>query len=639
MAGRIREIPLSQVKVSDAFWSSRQKLMTDVTIPYMEKILRDEVEDAEKSNAIRNFRMAAGEESGEFYGMVFQDSDVAKWLEAAAYSLALKEDKALRGRISEIVALIGRAQQTDGYLNTYFTVQDRIPRWTNLLECHELYCAGHMLEAAVALHECAGMDELLAIMLRFVDHIIERYGENGEEGIPGHQEIELALLRLYNVTGDQRHRDLALRFLNLRGKDPAFFAKNTPPATAGVCFGGYGMDPADNVYNQSDVPARDQTVARGHAVRQVYMLVGMADAAAKTGDLEMAVACRRMFENITHKQMYLTGAIGSSGHLESFSVDYDLPPERCYGETCASVAMVFFARKMLGLEIDGRYADQMELQLFNAALAGMQLDGQRYFYVNPLEVNPRVTKVRNDMKHVLVERPKWHACACCPPNLARLITSLGGYLYSEDDETVYSHLFVGSTAKTAHAEIELKTAYPWRGEASYTLSDCSGRAFTLSIHIPAHARTLRVTVNGEEISPEILNGYCVIERIWQDGDCIALSFDMPARRIYANPLVRDAAGQTAIARGPIIYCIEGVDNGRDLSCLRLPRKSELHALPYDDALLGGVVAIEAQALREKPTCGLYQDEAPQAEAVTLRAIPYYAWSNRGENEMRVFIRE
>ena len=238
MASRIREIPLSQVQVSDAFWSSRQKLMTDVTIPYMEKILRDEVEGAEKSNAIRNFRMAAKEESGEFYGMVFQDSDVAKWLEAAAYSLALKEDPALRARISEIVALIGRAQQADGYLNTYFTVQDRIPRWSNLLECHELYCAGHMLEAAVALHEAAGMDELLHIMLRFVDHIIERYGEGGEEGIPGHQEIELALLRLYNVTGDPRHRDMALRFLNLRGQDPAFFKKHTPPATAGVCFGG-----------------------------------------------------------------------------------------------------------------------------------------------------------------------------------------------------------------------------------------------------------------------------------------------------------------------------------------------------------------------------------------------------------------
>ena len=639
MAACFREVPLSHVKVSDAFWSSRQKLMTDVTIPYMEKILRDEVEGAEKSNAIRNFRMAAGEEAGAFYGMVFQDSDVAKWLEAAAYSLSIKPDEALRARVSEIVALIGRAQQEDGYLNTYFTVQDKIPRWTNLLECHELYCAGHMLEAAVALHEAAGMDELLHIMLRFVDHIIDRYGENGEEGIPGHQEIELALLRLYRVTGDPRHRDMALRFLNLRGEDPAFFKKNTPPATAGVCFGGYGMDPADNIYNQSDVPVRKQTVARGHAVRQVYMLIGMADAAAQTGDLEMAKACERMFENITGKQMYLTGAIGSSGHLEAFSVDYDLPPERCYGETCASVAMVFFARKMLGLEIDGRYADQMELQLFNAALAGMQLDGQRYFYVNPLEVNPRVTKLRNDMKHVLVERPKWHACACCPPNLARLITSLGGYLYSEDDGAVYSHMFVGSTAKTAHAEIALETAYPWKGEAAYTLSACSGREFALSIHIPAHARNLKICVNGEEIVPELVRGYCAITRVWQEGDKVSVSFAMPPRRIWANPLVRDAAGLVAIARGPIVYCIEGVDNGRDLSCLRLPRESELRELPYDDALLGGVIAIEADAIRQTPTTALYQDEAPEGKPVTLRAIPYYAWSNRGENEMRVFIRE
>ena len=639
MASALREVPLSQVKVNDAFWSSRQRLMTDVTIPYMEKILRDEVEGAEKSNAIRNFRMAAGEESGEFYGMVFQDSDVAKWLEAAAYSLSIKPDDALRARVKEIVALIGRAQHKDGYLNTYFTVQDKIPRWTNLLECHELYCAGHMLEAAVALHENAGMDELLDIMLRFVDHIIDRFGEGKAEGIPGHQEIELALLRLYNVTGESKHRDMALRFLNLRGEDPAYFEKNTLASTIGVCYGGNGMDPANTIYNQSDVPVRKQTVARGHAVRQVYMLVGMADAAARTGDTEMAEACRRMFENITGKQMYLTGAIGSSGHLESFSVDYDLPPERCYGETCASVAMVFFARKMLGLEIDGRYADQMELQLFNGALAGMQLDGQRYFYVNPLEVNPRVAKLRNDMKHVLVERPKWHACACCPPNLARLITSLGGYLYSEDDEAVYSHLFVGSTAKTAHAQIQLETAYPWKGEARYTLTGCSGRQFALSIHIPAYARAVKLLVNGEETAADTSNGYCAIRRLWRDGDRVELSFDMPPRRIFANPLVRDAAGQVALARGPIIYCIEGVDNGRDLSCLRLPHGSELRALPYDNALLGGVVAIEANALREKPTCGLYQEEAPASEPVTLRAIPYYAWSNRGENEMRVFIRE
>ena len=639
MSSSLREVPLSAVRINDAFWSSRQQLMTDVTIPYMEKILRDEVEGAEKSNAIRNFRMAAGEEDGEFYGMVFQDSDVAKWLEACAYSLAIKEDPALRSRVADIVALIGRAQQEDGYLNTYFTVQHRIPRWSNLLECHELYCAGHMLEAAVALHECAGMDELLHIMLRFVDHIIERYGEGGEDGIPGHQEIELALLRLYNITGDPRHRDLALRFLNLRGQDPDYFKKHTPAGLAGVCFGGYGINPEDTLYNQSDVPVREQTVARGHAVRQVYMLVGMADAAARTGDAEMADACRRMFENITGKQMYLTGAIGSSVDGEAFSVDYDLPPERCYGETCASVAMVFFARKMLNLEIDGRYADQMELQLFNGALAGMQLDGQRYFYVNPLEVNPRTARLRKDMRHVLPVRPKWHACACCPPNLARLITSLGGYLYSEDDETVYSHLFVGSKAKTAHAQIALETGYPWKGEASYTLTSCSGKEFTLSIHIPSHARNLCIRVNGEEIPAHAEHGYCAIRRTWQDGDKAEVRFDMPPRRIYANPLVRDAAGQTAIAKGPIIYCIEGVDNGRDLSCLRLPKESELRALEYDDALLGGVTVIEADALREIPTGGLYQEEAPQVKPAALRAIPYYAWSNRGENEMRVFIRE
>ena len=507
MDSTITKVPLPQVAVEDGFWTSRQRLMTDVTIPYMERILRDEVPGAAKSHAIENFRMAAGEQQGEFYGMVFQDSDVAKWLEAAAYSLCIRPDEALAARVRDIVALVGRAQQPDGYLNTYFTVKHTIPRWTNLLECHELYCAGHLIEAAVALHEAAGMDELLHIVLRLVDHIDARFGEGGEEAIPGHQEIELALLRLYRVTGNPRHRDLALRFLNLRGQDPDFFKKHTPDEVRGLAFGDYGMDPADTLYNQSDVPVREQKKPRGHAVRQVYMLAAMADAAATTGDSELAEACRRMFDAITQRQMYVTGNIGSTVHMEAFTDDYHLPGDTAYGETCASVAMAFFASNLLQLEPRAVYGDILELELYNGALAGMQLDGTRFFYVNPLEVHPRISGRLATHKHVLPVRPKWHACACCPPNLARLITSLGSYLYSEDERTLYAHLFVGSQAKTRHADVSLSSSMPWTGGAAFTLTAVHTPGFTFAVRIPGYARNARFSVNGEAVSPEIRAGY------------------------------------------------------------------------------------------------------------------------------------
>ena len=497
----IQEISMRNVQIADDFWSPRQKLVTDVTIPYMEKILRDEVPEANKSHAISNFRMAAGEETGSFYGMVFQDSDVAKWLEAAAYSLSLKPDKALSERIDQLVALIGRCQQQDGYLNTYFTVKEPENRWKNLLECHELYCAGHMMEAAAALHEAAGKDDLLRICIRLADHICDRFEK--EDGIPGHQEIEIGLLRLFHVTGNIRYRDMALRFLNLRGKDPDWFIKHTP-SHPGIHYGGYDINPADTAYNQSDVPVREQTTARGHAVRQLYMLTAMADTAAETGDQAMQKACLRLFDDITQKQMYVTGAVGASAWHEAFTVDYDLPPDRCYGETCASVAMVFFAHKMLKSRPDGRFADLMELELYNAALAGMQLDGKRFFYVNPLEVDIRVSGKAPGYAHVLPQRPPWHDCACCPPNLARLIASLSGYLWGEDDDRdgyIYIQriwkagdtvsLSFDMSVRRLHADVRVrscagKTALA-RGPFIYCFEETDQEKQLLSLSLPLNA--------------------------------------------------------------------------------------------------------------------------------------------------------
>jgi len=632
----IREIPLNKVRITDAFWSPRQRLMTDVTIPYMEKILRDEVPGAEKSHAISNFLMAAGEENGEFYGMVFQDSDVAKWLEAAAYSLSLKPDAKLEARVDDVVALIGRCQQPDGYLNTYFTVKEPENRWTNLLECHELYCAGHMLEAGVALHEAVGKDELLRICIRLADHICERFGEGGQEGIPGHQEIEIGLMRLYHVTGNTRYRDMAIRFLDLRGQQSDWFAKNTP-AHPGFHYGGYDIIAEDTAYNQSDVPIRKQTVARGHAVRQLYMLTAMADAAADTGDSEMKAACERLFENITQKQMYVTGAVGSSPHHESFTVDYDLPSDRCYGETCAAVAMIFFAHNMLRLEPDGCYADLMELELYNAALAGMQLDGKRFFYVNPLTVDTSVSGAVSGYEHVLPQRPAWHACACCPPNLARLIASLGKYLWSEDDETVYSHLFIGSEAETRHGRISMESGYPWKGAIRYTIHDAG--AFTLAIHIPKHVQTLRISINGKENVCVVQNGYCRITRVWAAGDMISVDFGMTCRRLHAHPRVRDAANKAALARGPLIYCLEAEDHKEALSTLILPADAKIQVKENIGGALKGMMMLQAQGESQLSPDELYTADEVRYKTCPITAIPYFAWGNRSAGDMCVWIRE
>ncbi len=630
----IRHIPMNSVRVTDDFWSPRQRLMTDVTIPYMESILRDEVPGAEKSHAVANFRMAAGEASGAFYGMVFQDSDVAKWLEAAAYSLSLRWDEGLSRRVDGMVALIGRCQQEDGYLNTYFTVREPENKWKNLLECHELYCAGHLMEAAAALHEAAGKDELMRICVRLADHICGRFER--EAGIPGHEEIEIGLLRLSRAAGVPRYRDMAVRFLNLRGQEPDWFARHTPPHP-GVQYGGYDIRPEDTAYNQSDVPVRDQTAARGHAVRQLYLLTAMADAAAETGDQAMLDACRRLFDNITQRQMYVTGAVGASARHEAFTVDFDLPPDRCYGETCASAAMTFFAHQMLRSRPDGRYADLMELELHNAALAGMQLDGRRFFYVNPLEVDTRVAGRVSGYGHVLPRRPLWHSCACCPPNLARLIASLGGYLWSEDESTVYSHLFIGSEARTRFGRVRLESRYPWQGEAAYTV--LAEGDFTLAVRIPGYAGRYALLVNGRAEDLPVRDGYAYIRRTWRGGDRVTLSFDLPVRRIYADPRVRSCRGKTALARGPILYCFEETDQPAPLFSCSLPGDAAVTPLEHLPGLPEGIICLRMRGKASSLQEGLYTCVRPEETSCTLTAVPYFAWANRAAGDMTVWIPE
>lgn len=633
-----KDIELKNIKITDQFWSSRQKLITDVVIPYQESILEDKAPGVEKSHAFANFRIAAGLEQGEFYGMVFQDSDVAKWLEAVAYSLSIKPDQELEKRADDIIESIAKAQQPDGYLNTYFTIKEPEKRWTNLHECHELYCAGHMMEAAAAYYQATGKDTLLGVMERMSDHIEKRFVTEQREGIPGHQEIEIGLMKLYHVTGKEKFLKLALHFINERGKDPEYFIRENNNR-------GWKheiLDPYNTKYNQSFAPAREQRTAEGHSVRAVYMYTAMADLAKVTKDEELFEACQSIWDNIVNKKMYITGGIGSNAEGEAFTIDYDLPNDSVYAETCASVGLIFFAKKMLDIHPSNKYADIMERALYNGVISGMQLDGKRFFYVNPLEVNPGISGKLFGFKHVLPERPAWYQCACCPPNVARLLTSLGKYAWSEEADTIYSHLHIGGRADLDLASIFVESDSPWEGNVSYTIEPKGNdREFTLSIRIPSYAKNAVFCLNGVQLTDEldIRDGYCYIKRVWESKDRITLHYDMPVRRVYSNTRVKENIGCVALLRGPIVYCFEEKDNGSDLQELWIKKNETVEVGEYKAEVLSGIVPLKTKGVRISRKDELYSEGDFVLGEAELTAIPYYSWGNRGLNQMRVWMHE
>ncbi len=641
-----KEVNVSQVKVADGFWSGMQEKVIDVVIPFQEKVLNDEVPGVAKSHAIENFRIAAGLSQGEFYGMVFQDSDLAKWLEGVAYSLSVKPDPALEKRTDDIIDIIEKAQQPDGYLNTYFTIKEPEHRWQNLHECHELYCAGHMMEAAVAYFDVTGKDKLLHVMERMADHIIDRFGpeEGKEHGIPGHQEVEIGLMKLYRATGKEKYRDMAKYFLEERGKNPDYFHQEKLKR-GWQHWGQYSIEAMDVTYNQAHEPIYDQKEAVGHAVRALYMYTAMADVAGADGDERMYQACRTLWDNVVNKKMYITGALGGNPEGEAFSNNYELPNDMAYAETCASIAMVFFAHRMLEMEMDGTYADIMEKELYNSTISGMQLDGKKYFYVNPLECEPGVSGKLFGYQHSLPVRPGWYACACCPPNLVRLVTSLGQYCWSENESTIYSHLMIGQRAQLEKADVTVETSYPWEGRTRYTVAPKTEEAFTFAIHIPYYVKPederVSLTVNGEKLDIQGLmkKGYAYITRRWEDGDVVEVEFPMEVRKAYANQHVREDAGCVALLRGPVVYCFEGVDNGELIQSLRIPKELKAEAVTCEEGVLKGNVLLKFEGLRMVGSDELYSEEPPVKEKAQMTAIPYYAWANRGENQMRVWMQE
>ena len=618
---------------ADGFIKKYQKLIKDTVIPYQYSVLNDKARGAEKSHVVKNFENAAralnGEEAGDgFYGQVFQDSDAAKWIEAAAYSLVNFPDKKLEKLCDGLIDKIVAAQDKDGYLDTYFTIKDRDKRWTNLLEAHELYCAGHMMEAACAYYEATGKNKLLKTMLINAEHIYKVFITDGHEGFPGHPEIELALLKMYRLTGNKHCFELAEHFINKRGTDPDYYKKEAQNRGWTV----WGNNANDNDYQQSGVPVRDMTDAVGHAVRAVYLFTAMADLSSQTNDKKLFDACKRLWQSITEKRMYITGGIGSTVHGEAFSVDYDLPGDTAYAETCASVGLMFFASRMLEYEIDSKYADVMEQAFYNTVLAGIQLDGKRFFYVNPLEVVPGISGVASAYRHALTQRPGWYACACCPPNAARLISSFGKYAYGENDDTAFCHMFASGEVNFKNGvSLVCKTDYPYGFTVQYEVK----KGGALSIRIPGWSKSFGLSVNEKNTYVKKHNGYVFLNV--SDGDCVTLSLDLEPRFVWASSKVARLTGKVCLLRGPLVYCFEGVDNGGDVLSLALKRGGEVKAFKSDDEILKDTVKLSVKAVRRKTADSLYSDTPPNETDTFAIAVPYYTWGNRGENQMRVWL--
>lgn len=646
---RLRTAELNDVRIDDAFWGKYTGLVTKEIIPYQWRALNDEVAEAEASHCIENFRVAAGLKEGTFHGWVFQDSDLAKWLEAVAYSLSYEKNEELERLADGAIELIGKAQEENGYLDTYFSILEPGKQFCNLKEGHELYTAGHFMEAAVAYYKVTGKDKLLKIMEKNADLICEVFHTDAyKNAVPGHEEVELALVRMAEATGKREYLDMAKDFIDRRGTEPNYlFHESSGENFVDVW---HDTEPYETRYGQCHAPVREQTSAEGHAVRAVYLYCGMADIAGIYQDEELLKACERLYDNIVEKRMYITGGIGSSGTLERFTTDYDLPNDTNYSESCASIGLALFCRRMAQITGDAKYVDTMELALMNTVLAGIAMDGKSFFYVNPLEVWPENCMPKTDKNHIKPVRQKWFGCACCPPNIARTLASLGEYIYFTGEDGLWINLFVGGTLHTTLSGREItlvtETCFPREGNVTFRLSGDAGNAAgetaasKIHIRIPQYAENVRITVNGKAVDAVAERGYATLEAEWCD-QVIGLSFDMPAHFVYANPAVRADVGKAAIVKGPLVYCMEQQDNGENLSAFYVDTEIPLEE-EWCGELLGGVTRITAHGKRVKTESWnsrkLYSAVPAGFEEAVLTLVPYCNWGNRVPGEMAVWMK-
>ncbi len=638
--------------LTEGFWPNYQQLVRNTAIPYQWEALNDRVQNAEPSHAVANLKIAARLAQGEYHGMVFQDSDLAKWLEAVAYSLSTCPNDQLERDADSIIDLLEKAQQDDGYLNSYFTCKEPEKRFTNLYECHELYCAGHMMEAAVAYSEATGKQKFLEIMCRYADHIDHVFGTGDGQikGYDGHPEIELALIKLYRATKNHKYLKLATFFVDERGQQPNFFdAEWEKRGKTSFWEGSTASPPSENaVFNQTHAPVREQRDAVGHAVRAVYLYAAMADIARETGDEALKDACERLWKSMVTRRMYITGGIGSMHEFESFSLDYDLPNDTAYAESCASIGLIFFAQRMLETNLKGQYADVMERALYNTVLAGMSQDGRSFFYVNPLEVWPEASEKNLGRKHVLARRPPWFSCSCCPPNIVRLISSLEKYIYTLRDNIIGVNLYIGSELETVMSggkvHIIQQMNHPLDERVRITVIDAPACAFTIALRIPTWSDGVRLTCNGVAINlaTVMVDGYAHIAGAWKTGDILELELPKKPMRMRANPLVRSDIGKVALQYGPFVYCLEECDNGNNLHQLVLPENAEL-VLTLEDNPVVSTPMITATGYRQNNARwgeSLYRPGTVNLQSpVTLKFIPYYLWANREIGEMTVWVRE
>ncbi|MFI7128707.1 glycoside hydrolase family 127 protein [Nonomuraea sp. NPDC050153] len=629
---RREPLPLTAVTIDDEFWAPRRELIRTRTLRHQEGQLR---RPGKQFDALSlSWRPGDPDEPH-----IFWESDVAKWIEAAGHFLATTDDPELDRAVDEAIELLAGAQQDDGYLNAYFTVVKPGERFTDLRDAHELYCAGHLIEAGVAHYEATGKTRLLDIVRRYADLIDTVFGPEGPcaGGYDGHQEIELALVKLYRVTGEPRYLDLGRRLIDRRGEQPYYFeAELERRGTPGYFGTRLPRRPGDlrrfREYNQSHLPVVDQAEAVGHSVRAMYMYSAMTDLAGEYDDDRLLQAVRRLWTDVTTRKLYITGGIGSDPGIEGFGPGYDLPDAHGYAETCAAIGLVQWAQRMSNLTGHGHYVDALERALYNGVLSGASADGTRYFYGNPLASDGTVA------------RQEWFDCACCPPNLARLLGELGRYVYAQGPGEAVINLYVAGTARftLAGGAVTLRqdTAYPREGNLAVTVThaDDGEVEFTLAVRVPGWSRRLTVIVNGEPVhQPVLRDGYCTVSRRWRAGDVVEIDFGMEVRRTWAHPAVAATAGKVALERGPIVFCLEGVDHDGAVHSLALARETPVHAVPDERT---GVVTLRADATAEAAGDDrLYGDRPPARRSVTLTAVPYFSWANRGLSDMTVWIRD
>ncbi|MBN9316972.1 MAG: glycoside hydrolase family 127 protein [Devosia sp.] len=622
------------VRLEGDFWKERLDTVLARTIPSQHKKLGeygllDSLKLPNPPPPLRFPRHANG-----FTVQVFWDSDVGKWIEAAAYALSHRRDADIEAKIEAIVDDFEKAQAPDGYLNCWYLGREPEKRWSNLRDNHELYNAGHMLEGAIAYYETTGRRRWLDIMERYVEHIRQTFGTGPgqKRGYCGHEEIELALVKLYHLTKERKHLDLAAYFINERGQQPPhyFDVEREEREKKGWETQRYAQ--SNYEYSQSHKPVREQDKVVGHAVRAMYLYTAMADLAVELGDPALKQACETLWNDVMITKMYITAGLGPSAHNEGFTYDYDLPNQTAYAETCASVALIFWAQRMLHFDLDGKYGDVLETALYNGALSGLSRDGEHYFYMNPLESNG--TPSRWD----------WHTCPCCTMNVSRLVASVGGYFVSTAPDGIAFHLYGGisSTLDVGGTKVAVREVsnYPWSGDVSISIDPEVEKAFDVKFRIPGWCHGATARVNGEAIALNPVNGYVTVHRTWKKGDTLTLDLPMPAVRVFAHPAVVMDAGRVALKRGPLVYCLEEADNqGGTVQRLKLPRDSELEVTKA--SLFDGIVQLKAKgkAIDEGEWNSLYRTAPPKEGPATLTALPYYLWANRGQGSMVVWIPE